>query len=105
MAVMQFYHHGASQETHNWLTTAQLSPLAWSFSWELVMPDKKPEVQFFGASTIAIKVQKFWHEVPSDQVSCCDFANFNHDTLVKMINLHKFFFFFSFSIWLFAREY
>ena len=60
---------GASQQTHQWLTSAQLSPLAWTFSWELVMPDKKPEVQFFGASTIAIKVSKCWHEVPADQVT------------------------------------
>ena len=70
MAVLQFYHQGASQQTHQWLTSAQLSPLAWTFSWELVMPDKKPEVQFFGASTIAIKVSKCWHEVPADQVTC-----------------------------------
>lgn len=69
MAVLQFYHQGASQQTHQWLTSAQLSPLAWTFSWELVMPDKKPEVQFFGASTIAIKVSKCWHEVPADQVT------------------------------------
>lgn len=68
MAVLQFYYQGASQETHQWLTTAQMSPAAWNFAWDLVMPDKKHEVQFFGASTIAIKVSKFWHEVPADQV-------------------------------------
>ena len=27
-AVLQFYQSGASQETHKWLTLAQLSPLA-----------------------------------------------------------------------------
>lgn len=68
MAVLQFYYQGASQETHQWLTSAQMSTSAWNFAWELLMPDKKPEVQFFGASTIAIKVSKFWHEVPSEQV-------------------------------------
>ena len=69
MAVLQFYYQGASQETHQWLTNAQMSTSAWNFAWELLMPDKKPEVQFFGASTIAIKVSKFWHEVPADQVN------------------------------------
>ena len=68
MAVLQFYYQGASQETHQWLTSAQMSPAAWNFAWELLMPDKKPEVQFFGASTIAIKVSKFWQEVPAEQV-------------------------------------
>lgn len=68
MAVLQFYYQGASQETHQWLTSAQMSTSAWNFAWELLMPGKKPEVQFFGASTIAIKVSKFWHEVPSEQV-------------------------------------
>jgi hypothetical protein len=73
MAVLQFYYQGASQETHQWLTTAQMSPAAWNFSWELVMPEKKPEVQFFGASTIAMKMKNFWQEVPAEQVQCrCD---------------------------------
>ena len=67
-AVLQFYYQGASQEIHQWLTNAQMSQAAWNFSWELLMTEKKPEVQFFGASTIAIKVSKFWPEVPEDQV-------------------------------------
>ena len=80
MAVLQFYYQGASQETHQWLTSAQMSTSAWNFAWELLMPDKKPEVQFFGASTIAIKVSKFWHEVPSEQVD----ENFFH-CLLKFV--------------------
>jgi len=44
-----------------------MSPSAWTWAWELVTPQKQPEVQFFGASTIAIKLSKFWHEVPADQ--------------------------------------
>ena len=67
-AVLQFYYQGASQEIHQWLTNAQMSQAAWNFAWELLMTEKKPEVQFFGASTIAIKVSKFWPEVPEDQV-------------------------------------
>ena len=67
MAVHQFYYQGASQQCHQWLTDAQMSPAAWNFAWELVSVDKKPEVQFFGASTIAIKVSRFWHDVPVEQ--------------------------------------
>ena len=45
-----------------------MSPAAWNWAWDLVSPEKKAEVQFFGASTISIKLSKFWHEVPADQV-------------------------------------
>jgi hypothetical protein len=45
-----------------------MSPQAWNWAWELVSPEKKPEVQFFGASTISIKLSKCYHEVPADQV-------------------------------------
>ena len=71
-AVLQFYRSGAtqvnchsifvmcltlnSQETHKWLTLAQLSPQAWSFCWQLIASDKPHEVQFFGASCLAVKV-------------------------------------------------
>ena len=44
------------QETHKWLTLAQLSPQAWNFCWDLIHQDKKHEVQFFGASCLAVKV-------------------------------------------------
>ena len=44
-----------------------MSSSAWSFAFELIQPGKKPEVQFFGASTLAVKVARFWHEVPDDQ--------------------------------------
>ena len=60
-AVLQFYQSSASsqetiQETHKWLTLAQLSPQAWNFCWDLIQQDKKHEVQFFGASCLAVKV-------------------------------------------------
>jgi hypothetical protein len=45
-----------------------MSPQAWNWAWDLVSPEKKPEVQFFGASTISIKLSKCYHEVPADQV-------------------------------------
>ena len=67
-AVVNFYCNGGSNpDTHTWLTASQMSPAAWSFAWELLTPQKKPEVQFFGASTIALKVGRFFHEVPADQ--------------------------------------
>jgi hypothetical protein len=36
----------------------QLAPQAWSFSWQLISPEKSPEVQFFGAACLAIKVSR-----------------------------------------------
>ena len=66
-AVLQFYQSGASQETHKWLTLAQLSPLAWTFCWDLIQPDKKFEVQFFGASCLAVKVSRCWSELPVEK--------------------------------------
>merc|ERR1719163_2137720 len=72
-AVLQFYQTGAAsqetiQETHKWLTLAQLSPQAWNFCWDLIHQDKKHEVQFFGASCLAVKVSRCWAELPAEQV-------------------------------------
>lgn len=41
-AVTQFYHTDASMQAqaHQWLTSAQTSPNAWSFVWELLQPCK-----------------------------------------------------------------
>ena len=59
--LFQFYQTTATpdqlQETHKWLTLAQLSPQAWNFCWDLIQADKKHEVQFFGASCLAVKVR------------------------------------------------
>jgi len=66
-AVLQFYRSSATQEAHQWLTLAQLSPQAWSFSWELIVPDKQHEVQFFGASCLAVKVSRCWGELNPEQ--------------------------------------
>ena len=66
-AVLQFYRSQATQETHKWLTLAQLSPQAWSFCWELIAPAKPHEVQFFGASCLAVKVSRCWAELPVEQ--------------------------------------
>ena len=40
-AVNNFYCNASLQEeVHRWLTTAQISQEAWSFSWELLAPNK-----------------------------------------------------------------
>jgi len=40
-AVNNFYcNSSVQQEIHHWLTTAQVSTAAWSFSWELLAPEK-----------------------------------------------------------------
>jgi len=67
-AVLQFYQSKATQETHQWLTVAQISPQAWNFSWELMQQNKAPEVQFFGASCLALKVSRGWNELKQDQI-------------------------------------
>ncbi|XP_017275752.1 importin-13 isoform X2 [Kryptolebias marmoratus] len=50
-----------------WLTQAQASAQAWQFCWVLLSPDKIPEVQFFGASTLHIKISRHWSDLPSEQ--------------------------------------
>ena len=40
-AVQQFYYEPSSQqEVHRWLTAGQMSQEAWSFSWQLLKPEK-----------------------------------------------------------------
>ncbi|XP_043989085.1 importin-13-like [Gambusia affinis] len=50
-----------------WLTQAQSSAQAWQFCWALLSPDKIPEVQFFGASTLHIKICRHWGDLPAEQ--------------------------------------
>lgn len=50
-----------------WLTQAQMSPQAWLFCWTLLDPDKVPEVQFFGASTLHAKISRNWNDLPTEQ--------------------------------------
>uniref|UniRef100_A0A672M2S7 Importin-13 n=1 Tax=Sinocyclocheilus grahami TaxID=75366 RepID=A0A672M2S7_SINGR len=51
-----------------WLTQAQASPQAWHFCWALLQPDKVPEIQFFGASTLHAKISRHWSDLPSGQL-------------------------------------
>ncbi|KAM6989732.1 importin-13-like [Tautogolabrus adspersus] len=50
-----------------WLTQAQASAQAWQFCWALLGPEKLPEVQFFGASTLHNKISRHWTDLPTDQ--------------------------------------
>ncbi|KAG9273698.1 importin-13-like isoform X1 [Astyanax mexicanus] len=50
-----------------WLSQAQASPQAWLFCWALLRPDKVPEIQFFGASTLHAKITRHWTDLPAEQ--------------------------------------
>lgn len=63
-----FYKNAQVQsESNEYLMLAQMSHEAWSFPWELLLPHKIQEVQFFGASTLHLKISRFWKELPPDQ--------------------------------------
>lgn len=67
-AVHEFYYSPVGQaEAHQWLTLAQMSPKAWTFCWDLMQLDKPPEIQFFGANCLYIKISKCWCELPVEQ--------------------------------------
>ncbi|MEE6495164.1 hypothetical protein FKM82_001968 [Ascaphus truei] len=50
-----------------WLMQAQVSPQAWHFSWQLLNGGKVPEIQYFGASALHIKISRYWGDIPSEQ--------------------------------------
>lgn len=60
--VLDFY-RGPRGGGQDWLTLASSSQAAWVFAWELCNLSKNPEVQFFGANTLVIKVSKHFNEV------------------------------------------
>ncbi|XP_051943628.1 importin-13-like isoform X1 [Hippocampus zosterae] len=69
-ALSQLYFEPDMERKHaaqKWLTQAQASAQAWHFCWILLSPDKLPEVQFFGASTLHTKISSHWSELPADQ--------------------------------------
>ncbi|XP_035212448.1 importin-13-like, partial [Stegodyphus dumicola] len=60
-----FYNDVQSQaQANQFLMLAQISPEAWDFAWQLLHPSKSSEVQFFGASTLHVKITKHWNELP-----------------------------------------
>ncbi|XP_024129202.1 importin-13 [Oryzias melastigma] len=54
-------------EAQKWLTQAQASAQGWQWCWALLSSDKIPEVQFFGASTLHIKICRHWSDLPAEQ--------------------------------------
>lgn len=56
---------------------AQISPQAWQFSWALLNPNKVPEIQYFGASALHIKISRYWNDIPSDQYESLKSQLFN----------------------------
>ncbi|XP_064445358.1 importin-13 isoform X1 [Mirounga angustirostris] len=63
-----------------WLMQAQVSPQAWHFSWQLLQPDKVPEIQYFGASALHIKISRYWSDIPTDQYESLKAQLFTHIT-------------------------
>ncbi|XP_044532698.1 importin-13 isoform X3 [Gracilinanus agilis] len=61
-----------------WLMQAQVSPQAWHFSWQLLQPDKVPEIQYFGASALHIKISRYWSDIPADQYESLKAQLFAH---------------------------
>ncbi|XP_072853617.2 importin-13 isoform X3 [Pogona vitticeps] len=63
-----------------WLMQAQVSPQAWHFSWLLLEMDKVPEIQYFGASALHIKISRYWNDIPADQYESLKSQLFSHIT-------------------------
>ncbi|KFP81707.1 Importin-13, partial [Apaloderma vittatum] len=63
-----------------WLMQAQVSPQAWHFSWLLLHMDKVPEIQYFGASALHIKISRYWNDIPADQYESLKSQLFTHIT-------------------------
>lgn len=62
--IHELYHNELNQAAANqFLTLAQTSVEAWQFSWLLLDPSKPIEVQYFGASTLHLKISRCWHEL------------------------------------------
>lgn len=66
--ILELYHNpDVHPQTNRFLTAAQTSTDAWTFSWQLVNPSKSVEVQYYGASTLHLKIMKYWHELETDE--------------------------------------
>ncbi|KAG5682378.1 hypothetical protein PVAND_011734 [Polypedilum vanderplanki] len=65
-AVNLFYKSQSTDQAqlNEYLTIQQKSQLAWQWSWEFLDFSRTIEVQFFGATTLHMKIQKNFLEVP-----------------------------------------
>ncbi|XP_071841095.1 importin-13-like [Apostichopus japonicus] len=69
-AILKLYYDpnpAVKDVAQRWLFAVQRSPEAWQFAWELLVPNKRPEIQFFGASALCLKISKFWKELSPEQ--------------------------------------
>ena len=67
--IFDLYHNPQSQiaNANKYLTLAQVSKEAWTFSWIFLNPSKPVEVQYFGASSLHMKISRCWHELTTDE--------------------------------------
>uniref|UniRef100_A0A8C5QCA1 Importin-13 n=1 Tax=Leptobrachium leishanense TaxID=445787 RepID=A0A8C5QCA1_9ANUR len=69
--ICSFLYYDPNIENKNlaqkWLMQAQVSPQAWHFSWQLLNGGKVPEIQYFGASALHIKISRYWGDIPAEQ--------------------------------------
>ena len=68
------------------LTLAQISKEAWTFSWTFLAPGKPVEVQYFGASSLHLKISKCWHELDENEADKVDLRNRLLETLVSLMS-------------------
>ena len=68
MAILQFFRDPTNDVLNDYLTRARLSQSAWTFVWALLSTGKPTEIQFYGASTLHLKISKHWHEIPVDLI-------------------------------------
>lgn len=67
------------------LTLAQISPDAWSFSWTFLSSLKPVEVQYFGASSLHLKISKCWHELGDNENAKMDLRTRLMEQLVSLM--------------------
>ena len=87
--VLQFYGSGgglmgatapgsggaSTSDRDTWLTTAQYSPSAWQFAFELMNLTKNQEVQFYGANTIGMDMLRICLNFSLNYFGCHIFSN------------------------------
>ncbi|XP_065210283.1 importin-13 isoform X2 [Planococcus citri] len=68
-AVLCFYqsNNPLQAEAQKWLTELQNSPQIWKVIWEDLLPSKRTELQFYGATILHSKLLKDWCDVPANE--------------------------------------
>ena len=71
---------------NRFLTLAQVSPEAWTFSWSFLAPEKPIEVQYFGASSLHLKISKCWFELADNEAVKLDLRNRLMEQLLSLMS-------------------